>query len=115
MVYITGYGVISSIGNNVEQTLASLVAQKTGIQQGKQEHTKLFNVGEINYSNDELSDFFQLSIKEKLLSPLLSLCCVINLGIFYLSIHFERFKIAKGIILATFLYGFAIVLLKFFL
>jgi 3-oxoacyl-[acyl-carrier-protein] synthase-1 len=61
MVYITGYGVISSIGNNVEQTLASLVAQKTGIQQGKQEHTKLFNVGEINYSNDELSDFFQLN------------------------------------------------------
>jgi hypothetical protein len=68
-----------------------------------------------NFNTHNLSEFIQLSIKEKLLSPLLSLCCVINLGVFYLFIHFERFKIAKGIILATFLYGFAIVLLKFFL
>lgn len=85
--------------------MAGLLAPSIGI----------FGFYAFNFNTHELSDFFQLSIKEKLLSPLLSLCCVINLGIFYLSIHFERFKIAKGIILATFLYGFAIVLLKFFL
>ncbi len=75
----------------------------------------IFGFYAFNFNAHNLSQFIELSIKEKLLSPLLSLCCVINLGVFYLFIHFERFKIAKGIILATFLYGFAIVLLKFFL
>jgi hypothetical protein len=75
----------------------------------------IFGFYAFNFSMHNLAEFVELSIKEKLLSPLLSLCCVINLGVFYLFIHFEKFKIAKGIILATFLYGFAIVVLKFFM
>ncbi len=75
----------------------------------------IFGFYAFNFNMHNLADFVELSIKEKLLSPLLSLCCVINLGVFYLFIHFEKFKIAKGIILATFLYGFAIVVLKFFM
>jgi|LauGreDrversion4_1035100.scaffolds.fasta_scaffold00214_19 hypothetical protein len=68
-----------------------------------------------NFTSYELHAFLDLSVKEKLLSPLLSLCCVINLGIFYLYIHFYHLLSARGVILATFLYGFIIVLLKFLL
>jgi hypothetical protein len=68
-----------------------------------------------NFQTTELRDFLDLSVKEKILSPLLSLCCVINLGVFYLFIQFDKYLSARGIILSTFLYGFVIVLLKFFL
>lgn len=68
-----------------------------------------------NFSTSELHDFLNLSVKERLLSPLLSLCCVINLGLFYLFIQFDKYLSARGVILSTFLYGFIIVLLKFYL
>jgi hypothetical protein len=69
----------------------------------------------LNFASYDILSFLDLSVKEKLLSPLLSLCCVINLGVFYLFIQFERYLIARGIIFSTFLYGFTIVILKFFL
>lgn len=68
-----------------------------------------------NYAKYSIEVFIDFSIKEKLLSPLLSLCCVINLGIFYLFIHFDKFYSARGVILGTFIYGFFIVMLKFFM
>ncbi len=60
MIYVTGYGAISSIGNNVEETLASLLAEKTGIKQGTRPHTERYKVGEVNYSDDELMEYFNL-------------------------------------------------------
>ena len=68
-----------------------------------------------NFRTSDLGEFLDLSVKEKLLSPLLSLCCVINLGLFYLFIHYEKLLTSRGIILSTFLYGFIIVMLKFFM
>jgi hypothetical protein len=65
------------------------------------------------FSESNLSEFITISIQEKMLSPLLSLCAVINLAVFYLFIQFDKLQTAKGIILATFIYGLAIVLLKF--
>lgn len=65
------------------------------------------------FNESSLSLFITVSIREKMLSPLLSLCAVINLAVFYLFIQFEKLQTGKGIILATFLYGLAIVLLKF--
>ncbi len=67
-----------------------------------------------NYSIQNLTSFLSLAIKEKMLSPLLSLCVVINLGVFYLFIHYQKYVSAKGIIFSTFIYGLAIVILKFF-
>jgi hypothetical protein len=68
-----------------------------------------------NFRTSDLGHFLDISVKEKLLSPLLSLCCVINLGVFYLFIHFDKLLTSRGIILSTFLYGFIIVMLKFFM
>jgi hypothetical protein len=65
------------------------------------------------FSESNFSEFITVSIQEKMLSPLLSLCAVINLAAFYSFIQFDKLQTGKGIILATFIYGLAIVLLKF--
>jgi len=54
MIFVTGYGVISSIGDNVTETFASLLSEKTGIHQGTRKHTHRFKVGEVHYSDAEL-------------------------------------------------------------
>jgi 3-oxoacyl-[acyl-carrier-protein] synthase-1 len=56
-VYITGLGIISAIGNNVEETLQFLNNQKTGVTPLKNIESRYQNqlpVGEIKASNDEL-------------------------------------------------------------
>lgn len=56
-VYITGMGIISAIGDSVEETLQSLSGSKTGI--GKINYLETFHkdtfvVGEVKHSNNEL-------------------------------------------------------------
>lgn len=68
-----------------------------------------------NFAGQNFLDFMQLSAEKRLLSPLLSLCAVINLGVFYLFIRVDYLSSAKGVILSTFLYGLAIVVIKFVL
>jgi 3-oxoacyl-[acyl-carrier-protein] synthase-1 len=58
-VFITGIGIISAIGNNVEETIASFKLQKSGIGNISILHTKYkddYVAGEIKYSNSELED-----------------------------------------------------------
>lgn len=59
-IFITGYGVISSIGLNVEETFNSLVAEKTGIKKGKLPHTENYLVGEVQLTNEELIERFNI-------------------------------------------------------
>jgi 3-oxoacyl-(acyl-carrier-protein) synthase len=56
-VYVTGVGIISAIGNNVQETLSSINSGRTGI--GKVTyldtlHKNEFLVGEVKYSNKDL-------------------------------------------------------------
>lgn len=60
-IYVTGYGVISSIGENVEETLLALKSEKTGIKQGRKPYTERFKVGEIGWTNQELIERFGLT------------------------------------------------------
>lgn len=60
-IYVTGYGVISSIGENVEETLHALRSEKTGIKQGEKTYTEQFKVGEIRWTNAELIERFSLT------------------------------------------------------
>jgi 3-oxoacyl-[acyl-carrier-protein] synthase-1 len=60
-IYVTGYGVISSIGQNVEETLLALKSEKTGIKQGRKPYTERFKVGEVSWTNQELIERFGLT------------------------------------------------------
>lgn len=67
-----------------------------------------------NFKHTAFQEFLKLAFQEKLIAPLLSLSCIINLAIFYIFLRFEHYNSARGIITATFLYGFVIIVLKFF-
>jgi hypothetical protein len=54
-----------------------------------------------------------MAARENLLSPLLSLCAIINLGVFFMFIRINHLHSARGVILSTFIYGVTIVALKF--
>jgi len=60
-IYVTGYGTISSVGENVEESLLALRSEKTGIGQGKKTYSERFKVGEIRWSNDQLVERFSLT------------------------------------------------------
>ncbi|WP_343635284.1 beta-ketoacyl-[acyl-carrier-protein] synthase family protein [Fluviicola sp.] len=59
-IYVTGYGIISSIGENAEETLLALRSEKTGIRQGQKPYSERFKVGEISWTNSELTERFGL-------------------------------------------------------
>ncbi len=59
-IFVTGYGAISSIGNNVDEMLQSLLQAKTGIQKGRLPHSEKYLVGEIHLTNEELIQKFGL-------------------------------------------------------
>ncbi|MFV0151045.1 beta-ketoacyl-[acyl-carrier-protein] synthase family protein [uncultured Empedobacter sp.] len=63
-VAITGIGIISAIGKNVEENFDSLIHQKHGLSRLKNVesiHQNEIFVGEIKLSNDELATFLNLS------------------------------------------------------
>ncbi|MCK4663953.1 MAG: beta-ketoacyl-[acyl-carrier-protein] synthase family protein [Bacteroidales bacterium] len=63
-VFVTGIGIISSIGDNVEETLKSILEEKSGIgpiKYLKTIHNKDFVVGEVKHSNEELIEIAGLS------------------------------------------------------
>jgi len=61
-VSITGMGIISSIGNNLEENFSALINKKTGLSQISHIntiHKNKIKVGEIKYTNNELIDHFK--------------------------------------------------------
>ncbi len=65
-VAVTGMGIISAIGNNVEENYQSLILSKSGIatiQKTDTIHKDFIKVGEINFTNKELIKILQLPIK----------------------------------------------------
>jgi|ERR1035437_66536 hypothetical protein len=56
--------------------------------------------------------FFTFLLTGRVLSAVLSLCLIPNLGLFFLFINKEYYKTCRGMILSTLLYGFLIVYLK---
>ncbi|MES2689390.1 MAG: hypothetical protein V4658_03250 [Bacteroidota bacterium] len=67
----------------------------------------------VNFRHSPVLQFFQMAARQNLLSPLLSLCAILNLGIFFLFIKVNHLHSARGVIISTFLYGIMIVIFKF--
>ena len=60
-IYITGYGLISSIGIGEQETIDSLRTEKSGISKGKSDFSSKYLVGEINFSDDDLKKRFEIT------------------------------------------------------
>jgi 3-oxoacyl-[acyl-carrier-protein] synthase-1 len=61
-VFITGMGIVSAIGNNVEETYESLIGRKSGISKIKYLQTSHadFPVGEVKLSNQEIKQMLDI-------------------------------------------------------
>jgi hypothetical protein len=60
-------------------------------------------------------DFLILVTQMNVMSPILSLCALPNLGVFYLFINREWWHSSRGIVLATLLWAILVFLVKFML
>ena len=67
-----------------------------------------------NYGQLPMEDFLRNAIEYKLMSVFLSQSLIINLGMFFSLLMTNQERGAKGVILATFLYGIAIIYFKFY-
>lgn len=56
--------------------------------------------------------FFEDALTNHLLSPLLALGCIMNLGLFFLFIQKDMYLAGRGVILSTFIYAGSSVLIK---
>jgi len=66
----------------------------------------------INYSHVNLFDFVKSIWQMRILMKLLSICVFPNLGFFFVFYRLKYDMAARGVILATFLFAFAVLLTK---
>jgi hypothetical protein len=60
------------------------------------------------------SELMEVTMNKSMLSPVLSLGCVLNLGLFFLFLKFDKILASRGVISATFVYAGIILYLKAF-
>jgi hypothetical protein len=66
------------------------------------------------FSYWNMQEFFQHLVDIGKLSAVISLSIIINAAVFFLFLHKDWELTARGVLLATFLYGIIIIYLKFF-
>lgn len=69
----------------------------------------------VNYDYLRFDSFIFKEIMASVLVPLVSLCVLGNLGVFYLFITKELYQGAKGVIFATLLYAAVVFAIKLFM
>jgi hypothetical protein len=75
----------------------------------------IFVAWRIRFDYMELGEFFKTMLATKLLSAIISLCAIPNLLIFIIFIWLNNLYSARGVLLSTFIVGFIMVIVKFFL
>lgn len=64
-------------------------------------------------TDTSLFEFYSTQYRARLLSPLLSLCAIANLGSFWLLLQRKQYLKVRGLILSTLAIAIVIVFLKF--
>lgn len=67
---------------------------------------------QVKYSEMEFSAFLQNMWQMKILMKLLSICVFPNLGFFFLFYRLKYDMAARGVIMATFMYAFMVLIAK---
>lgn len=66
----------------------------------------------VKFAHVGFGDFLELAYLNQIFTPLISLCVLINLGVFYIFIWTHNYISARGIVSATLIYAAAIFILK---
>jgi hypothetical protein len=73
----------------------------------------LFIYYKINFYYIRVDTFLYETFMKRIFLPLLSLCVLGNLALFFLFLQTNRLYSARGVLLATFIYAIAVFILKF--
>ena len=68
---------------------------------------------EKNYYYIRVDTFLYETFMKRIFLPLLSLCVIGNLAVFFIFIQTDRYYSARGVVFATMLYAIAVFILKF--
>lgn len=68
----------------------------------------------LKYSDVEFPQYLKMLHKYSLLFKVMSLCVLTDLPVFYIFIHFKQFKGARGMVMACFVYAFAVLAYRIF-
>lgn len=68
----------------------------------------------ITYSHLSIGSFIKKMILAHVYTPLISLCVISNLPVFFTFIYSDKYYGARGVLLATFIYAGLVVFLKYF-
>jgi hypothetical protein len=74
----------------------------------------MFGFYVVNFSQISIRKFIDHLVLMHIQSSLVSLCVVSNLLVFFIFIWTDKLSSARGVLLATFLYGGLVVYLKYF-
>ncbi len=73
----------------------------------------LFAYVHLKFEDLTLMGFFRSYYKMGILTHMLSLAVIPNLGLFFLFIKTNRLKSARGVLTATFLFAFTVLIIRF--
>lgn len=73
----------------------------------------LFIYVHLKFDDLTLTDFFRSYFKMGILTHMLSLAVIPNLAMFFIFIRTNRLKSARGVLLATFLFAFTVLIIRF--
>ena len=68
---------------------------------------------QVNFYYIRVDTFLYETFMKRIFLPLLSLCVVGNLAVFFLFIQTDRYLSARGVVLATLIYALLVFILKF--
>jgi hypothetical protein len=68
---------------------------------------------QVNFYYIRVDTFLYETFMKRIFLPLLSLCVVGNLAVFFLFIQTDRYLSARGVVLATLIYAILVFILKF--
>lgn len=66
----------------------------------------------VRFSNYSISEFVEAAIRQSIAAPIIALSLMLNLGLFFLFLKFDRLYAGRGTILSTLLYGMLMLYIK---
>ncbi|OFY52390.1 MAG: hypothetical protein A2Y87_11120, partial [Bacteroidetes bacterium RBG_13_46_8] len=69
----------------------------------------------VRFNHLSLSGFFNVLVSRNILSSLLSLCVVPNLLVFFIFIWTNMLYLARGVLMATIIFGVIVIIAKYFI
>ncbi len=66
----------------------------------------------VKFSKSSFDSFFETAINQHIASPIIALSIIVNLGLFFLFIKFNKLWASRGVLLSTLLYGALMLYIK---